>query len=272
MHEEKKGLSWFRLILLQLVIGCTLIGIFAYVFRIGVDEVNIVAQEQQNHELFVGVPMRMNVTYPGIGTITIEDPKELIAWKESFARLLSSGSQENRPDTRRLVLSGSISYLDQEDIPFQINTSGFRFGSEWVNSLDISADIRKLQNMLIDKTLTADTVGVAIASTQHEVYSLVKGKLNPLTSDKRSMLTAQMRTAVRLIDFNHFDFNDSPPSAHYVVELVEEAGGRKHWLHIDQYDNAYFVVFDLLDETNHKAYFKFNNASNIPEGQVDRNG
>ena len=42
MQEEKKGLSWLRLILLQIVIGCTLIGIFAYVFRIGVDEVRIV--------------------------------------------------------------------------------------------------------------------------------------------------------------------------------------------------------------------------------------
>ncbi|WP_442600650.1 DUF3919 family protein [Paenibacillus sp. KN14-4R] len=272
MHEEKKGLSWFRLILLQIVVGSTLIVIFAYLFRISVDEVHIVPREQQNRELFVGVPMRMNITYPGIGTISIEDPKELVAWKESFAHLLSSGRQENRPDTRRMVLTGSISYLDQEDVPFEINTSSFHFGSEWVNSLDVSADIRKLQNMLIDKTLTADAVGASIANPQHDVFSLQDGLITPLASDKRNVLTAQMRTAVRLIDFNHFDFNEKPPSAHFVVQLIKEANGRKHWLHIDQYDSAYFVVFDLLDETNHKAYFRINNASNIPEGQVERNG
>uniref|UniRef100_UPI001C2F1190 hypothetical protein n=1 Tax=Lysinibacillus sp. GbtcB16 TaxID=2824761 RepID=UPI001C2F1190 len=69
MQEEKKGLSWLRLILLQIVIGCTIIGIFAYAFRIGVDEVRLIPKDPNNRDMFDGVPMRMNVTYPGIGTI-----------------------------------------------------------------------------------------------------------------------------------------------------------------------------------------------------------
>ncbi|MBE1444420.1 DUF3919 family protein [Paenibacillus sp. OAS669] len=261
MQEEKKGLSWLRLILLQIVIGCTLIGIFAYVFRIGMDEVRIIPRELNGRDMFDGVPMRMNITYPGIGTISIEDPKELITWKESFARLLSSGRQENRANASRMLLTGSVAYLDQEDMSFQIGTSGFLFGSDSVNSLDVSAEIRKLQNMLIDKTLTADTVGGAIDNAEHEVFRLENGSLTPLSQEERAVLTKQMRTAVRLIDFSHFDFSDKPPGSHFVVQLAEEEKNRKHWLHIDRYDNAYFVVFDLLDETNHKAYFKLKEAS-----------
>ncbi|WP_282940573.1 DUF3919 family protein [Paenibacillus sp. RC67] len=261
MQEEKKGLSWLRLILLQIVIGCTLIGIFAYLFRTGVDEVRIIPREPNSRDMFDGVPMRMNITYPGIGTISIEDPKELIAWKESFARLLSSGRQENRANASRLLLSGSIAYLDQEDVSFQIGTSGFLFGSDSVNSLEVSAEIRKLQNMLIDKTLTADTVSAAIDNAEHEVFRLENGVLTPLSASERASLTMQMRTSVRLIDFSHFNFTEEPPSSHYVVQLAGEEKNRKHWLHIDRYDNAYFVVFDLLDETNHKAYFKLREAS-----------
>ncbi|NEW07411.1 DUF3919 family protein [Paenibacillus sp. SYP-B3998] len=261
MQEEKKGLSWLRLILLQIVIGCSLIGIFAYVFRIGIDEVRIVPKESTNRDMFDGVPMSMNITYPGIGTIAIDDPKELIAWKASFSRLLIAGKQQNRANASRLLLSGSIAYLDQEDVPFQIGTSGLSFGSESVNSLEVSAEIRKLQNMLIDKTLTSDTVGAAIENASHEVFSLQDGKLTALSEAERAALTRQMRSAVRLIDFSHFDFMAERPSAHYVVQLTDELKSRKHWLHVDRYDNAYFVVFDLLDETNHKAYFKLSDTS-----------
>ncbi|UKS25878.1 DUF3919 family protein [Paenibacillus sp. HWE-109] len=262
MQEEKKGLSWMRLILLQIVIGCTIIAIFAYVFRIGVDEVRIVPKEVNSRDMFDGVPMRMNVTYPGIGTISIDDPKELIAWKASFTRILSGGTQQNRANASRLLLTGSIAYLDQEDIPFQIGTSGFRFGSDWVNSLDISAEIRKLQNMLIDKTLTSDTVAGAIANRSHQVFRLQDdGLLTALSDTDRAALTRQMRSAVRLIDFSHFDFLAEQPSSHFVVQLTDELVKGKHWLHVDRYDNAYFIVFDLLDETNHKAYFKLSDAS-----------
>ncbi|MEW9699432.1 DUF3919 family protein [Paenibacillus sp. SI8] len=261
MQEEKKGLSCLRLILLQIVIGCTIIGIFAYAFRINVDEVRVVPKEPNSRDMFDGVPMHMNITYPGIGTIAIDDPKELIAWKTSFSRLLSSGKQQNRANASRLLLTGSIAYLDQEDVPFQIGTSGFRFGSDSVNSLEVSAEIRKLQNMLIDKTLTADTVGAAIEKKEHEVYSLQNGQLTPLSAAERNALTLQMRASVRLIDFSHFNFTAERPSAHFVVELTDEAKSSKHWLHVDRYDNAYFVVFDLLDETNHKAYFKLSDAS-----------
>lgn len=261
MQEEKKGLSWLRLILLQIVIGCTLIGIFAYAFRIGVDEVRIVPKEANSRDMFDGVPMRMNVTYPGIGTISIDDPKELIAWKASFTRLLVGGKKQTRANTSRLLLTGSIAYLDQEDIPFQIGTSGFQFGTDSVNSLDISAEIRKLQNMLIDKTLTSDSVSSAIANRSHQVFRLQNGHLTTLSDAERAALTMQMRTAVRLIDFSRFDFMDKQPSAHYVVQLNDELVSQKHWLHVDRYDNAYFIVFDLLDETNHKAYFKISDAS-----------
>ena len=262
MQEEKKGLSWLRLILLQIVIGCTLIGIFAYAFRIGVDEVRIVPRELNSRDMFDGVPMSMNVTYPGIGTISIDDPKELIAWKASFTRLLIGGKQQTRrANASPLQLTGSIAYLDQEDIPFQIDTSGFRFGSDLVNSLDVSAEIRKLQNMLIDKTITADSVGGAIANRSHQVFRLQDDHLTALSDTDRAALTMQMRSAVRLIDFSHVDFLAEQPSAHYVVQLTDELVSRKHWLHVDRYDNAYFIVFDLLDETNHKAYFKISDAS-----------
>lgn len=261
MQEEKKGLSWLRLILLQIVIGCTLIGIFAYVFRIGVDEVRIVPKEANSRDMFDGVPMRMNVTYPGVGTISIDDPKELIAWKASFTRILNGGKPQTRANASRLLLTGSIAYLDQEDIPFQIGTSGFRFGSDSVNSLEISAEIRKLQNMLIDKTLTADTVSGVIANREHHVFRLQDGLLTTISEAERAALTTQMRSAARLIDFSHFDFMAEQPSSHYVVQLTDEAVNGKHWLHLDRYDNAYFIVFDLLDETNHKAYFKLSDAS-----------
>ncbi|MDR6883358.1 DUF3919 family protein [Bacillus sp. 3255] len=261
MQEEKKGLSWLRLILLQIVIGCTLIGIFAYVFRIGVNEVRLIPLDPNNRDMFDGVPMRMNVTYPGIGTIAIDDPKELIAWKAAFARVLNGGGQPARANASRLLLTGSIAYLDQEDVPFQIGTSGFRFGSDIAGSLDISAEIRKLQNMLIDKTLSAETIGSVIANRNHQVFRLQDGLLTVLPDAERTALTAQMTTAVRLIDFSHFDFMAEQPSTHYVVQLKDETVSGKHWLHIDLYKNAYFIVFDLLDETNHKAYFKLSDAS-----------
>lgn len=115
--------------------------------------------------------------------------------------------------------------------------------------------------MLIDKTLTADTVSGVIANRNHQVFRLQDGLLTTLSEADRAALTTQMRTAVRLIDFSHFDFMAEQPSSHYVVQLTDEAANGKHWLHLDRYDNAYFIVFDLLDETNHKAYFKLSDAS-----------
>ncbi|MGG1519477.1 DUF3919 family protein [Paenibacillus oryzisoli] len=261
MQEEKKGLSWMRLIFMQIVIGCVLIGIFAFVFRVGVDEVRVLPGNMHNNDMAEGIPMRMSVTYPGVGTTVIEDPKELIAWKDAFAQLLHTGTQRNHGNASRLLLSGSMAYLDQEDIQFQVGTSGLSFGSMFVGSMDISAEIRKLQNMLIDKALTAERVGAAIANMDSEVFRLEEGVLTPLDSKARAALAQQTSTAVRLIDFSQFSFPDKQPNAHYVVQLTDAKASAKHWLHLDQYDNAYFVVFDLLDETNHKAYFKQNDAS-----------
>lgn len=258
MPEEKKGLTWFRLILLQVVVGCLLIGICAYSFRIPVDEVHIVPPQQDGREMFAGVPMRVDVTYPGLGTISIDDPKELLKLKASFADLLAGGKQQPQSKQPRLLLTGSIAYLDQEDVPFQIETNAFRFGAESVNSLNVSADIRKLQSMLIDKTLTSATVGTAIEAANNEVYSLRQGELTPLSPEERVTLTSQVRSAIRVIDFSHFDFLAEQPDAHYVVQLADSGGAKKHWLHVDRYNNAYFVVFDLLDETNQRAYFKLN--------------
>ncbi|MFH5187287.1 DUF3919 family protein [Paenibacillus sp. TAB 01] len=261
MPEEKKGLSWFRLILLQVVVGCILIGICAYAFRIPVDEVHIVPPQQDSREMFAGVPMRVDVTYPGLGTISIDDPKELLKLKASFSGLLASGKQNPQSKQPRLLLTGSIAYLDQEDIPFQIETNAFRFGGEMVNSLNVSADIRKLQSTLIDKTLTSSTIGSAIETAGNEVYSLQQGELTPLPQAERASLTAQVQSAVRVIDFSRFDFLAEQPDAHYVIQLSGDGGAKKHWLHVDRFNNAYIVVFDLLDETNQRAYFKLNEAS-----------
>lgn len=261
MPEEKKGLSWFRLILLQVVVGCILIGICAYVFRIPVDEVHIVTPQQSGREMFAGVPMRVDVTYPGLGTISIDDPKELLKLKTSFSGLLAAGKQTAQSKPPRLLLTGAIAYLDQEDIPFQVETNTFRFGGESVNSLNVSADIRKLQSTLIDKTLTSATIAAAIEGAGNEVFALQRGELTPLSQTERSQLTTQVRSAIRVIDFSHFDFMAAQPDAHYVIQLAGDGGSRKHWLHADRYNNAYIVVFDLMDETNQRAYFKLNEPS-----------
>ncbi|MCR8632530.1 DUF3919 family protein [Paenibacillus radicis (ex Xue et al. 2023)] len=261
MPGEKKGLSWFRLILLQVVVACILVGICAYAFRIPYDEVHVVPPQQDGRDMFAGVPMRVDVTYPGLGTISIDEPKELLKLKSSFAGLLVLGKQQNSIRPPRLLLTGVMAYLDQEDIPFQIETNTFRFGQESVNSLNVSAEIRKLQSILIDKTLTSATVGMAIDDSRNEVFALQNGELTLLSRVERAELTAQVEAAVRVIDFSHFDDLAQQPDAHYVIQLADDHVTKKHWIHIDRYNNAYIVVFDLLDETNQRAYFKLNDAS-----------
>ncbi|NOU93021.1 DUF3919 family protein [Paenibacillus sp. LMG 31456] len=260
MPEGKKGLSWFRLILLQVIVGCILVGICAYSFRIPYDEVHVVPP-QDGRDMFAGVPMRVDVTYPGLGTISIDDPKELLKLKSSFSGLLALGKQQNSIKPPRLLLSGVMAYLDQEDIPFQIETNAFRFGQDSVNSLNVSADIRKLQSTLIDKTLTSATVGAAIGDNRNDVFALQNGEITVLSGVERAGLTAQVQSAVRVIDFSHFDGLAQQPDTHYVIQLADDRAVKKHWIHVDQYSNAYIVVFDLLDETNQRAYFKLNNAS-----------
>jgi hypothetical protein len=259
--EEKKRLSWFRLILLQVVVGCILVGICAYSFRISFDEVRIVPPQEGGRDMFAGVPMRVDVTYPGLGTISIDDPKELLKLKSSFVGLLAIGKQQNSIRPSRLLLTGVMAYLDQEDIPFQIETNAFHFGQDSVNSLNVSAEIRKLQSMLIDKTLTSAAIGAAIDDKRNDVFALENGELTVLSGAERAGLTAQVQSAVRVIDFSHFDDLAQRPDTHYVIQLADDRVTKKHWIHLDRYNNAYLVVFDLLDETNQRAYFKLNDAS-----------
>ncbi|GAB2671837.1 DUF3919 family protein [Paenibacillus thermoaerophilus] len=261
MPEEKKGLSWFRLILLQIAIGCLLLGLCAYVFRLPVDEVRTVSPGQDGRDLFAGVPMRIDVNYPGLGTVSIHDPKELLKLKASFLGLLAGGTYDGQSKTPRLLLTGSIAYLDQEDVPFRIGTNAFRFGDRAVNSLNISAEIRKLQNTLIDKALTPAAVGTAMEAVGNQVFALHSGNLTPLAQEERSALAERFRSATRVIDFSRFEFMNRRPDAHYVVQLPDGGEDQRHWLHADVFDNAYIVVFDLWDETNQRAYFKLNSSS-----------
>ncbi|CAG7608656.1 hypothetical protein PAESOLCIP111_01086 [Paenibacillus solanacearum] len=261
MPEEKKGLSWFRLILLQTVVGCLLIGVCAYWFRLPMDKVNIVSPEQGGRDMFAGVPMRIDVLYPGLGTVSIHDPKELLKLKSSFLGLLSVGQYSSQNKTPRLLLTGSIAYLDQEALPFQIETNAFRFGDRSVNSLNVSADIRKLQSTLIDKALTPAIVGAAMEDTGNEMFSLKNGDLALLAEAERAALTAQIRSSTRVIDFSRFDYIARQPDAHFVIQLSGDGETQRHWLHADRFNNAYIVVFDLLDETNQRAYFKLNESS-----------
>lgn len=261
MPEDKKGLSWFRLILLQVIIGCLIIGICAYSFRIPVDVVQIVPPQQDQFERISGVPMRVDITYPGLGTVSIEDPKELLKLKSSFSGLLSVGKQRAQTQTPRLLLTGRMTYLDQEDIPFQVETGAFQFGGELVNSLDVSAGIRKLQSTLIDKILTTAMIGSAMQNGKNDVFTLDAGKLMLLSQAERNDLAAQITASTRIIDFSHFTDLQQPPDAHFVIQLSSGEQTKKHWIHLDRYNNAYFVVYDLLDETNQRAYFKLNDTS-----------
>jgi hypothetical protein len=261
MPEEKKGLSWFRLILLQVVVGTLLVGICAYSFRIPFDEVRIVPTQPEGREMFAGVPMRVDVTYPGLGTITIDEPKELLKLKSTFTGLLLAGKPQSAFKSSRLLLTGTMAYLDQEDIPFQIQSNAFRFGPDTVDSLNVSADIRKLQSTLVDKTFTSATIAAAAANPRNEVFALQTGELQPLSPGERSALTGQINSAVRVIDFSQFDEFSRQPDTHYVIQLADERAAKKHWIHVDRFNNAYIVVFDLLDETNQRAYFKLNDAS-----------
>ncbi|MNN14759.1 hypothetical protein D3C81_1278390 [compost metagenome] len=261
MPEDKKGLSWFRLILVQVVIGCLLIGICSYIFRIPMNEVSVVAPSQDDPNRFTGIPMRVNLTYPGLGTITIDDPKELLKLKSSFSDLLAAGNERKQNKAPRLLLTGMMAYLYQEDIPFTVETNAFRFGDVSVNSLNVSANIRKLQSTLIDKVLTTSTIGNAIEKKDNEVFKLENGELSPLSPDERNALISEVRSAARVIDFSHFDNLEQQPNAHFVIQLTEYDQPRKHWIHLDRFGSIYFVVYDLLDETNQRAYFKLNDAS-----------
>ncbi|GGH31514.1 DUF3919 family protein [Paenibacillus segetis] len=261
MPEDKKGLSWFRLILLQVIVGSVLIGICAYTFRIPVDVVYIVPPQQDRLDRVAGVPMRVDITYPGLGTISIEDPKELLKLKSSFSGLLTSGTQRERKQVPRLLLTGTMAYLDQEDIPFQVETNAFQFGQELVNSLNVSANIRKLQSTLIDKILTTSTIGAAVENKKNDVFSLEEGVLTALSQKERKILTSQITASTRIIDFSHFNDLQQPPDAHFVIQLTGDYRAKKHWIHLDRYNSAYIVVYDLLDETNQRAYFTLNDAS-----------
>lgn len=261
MPEEKKGLSWFRLILLQVIIGSVLIGICSYTFRIPMDKVRTASPQQDQSERFVGIPMRIDLTYPGLGKVILDDPKELLNLKSSFSSLLTTGKEEQTTKEPRLLLTGSITYLDQEDVPFQVQTNAFQFGQVSVNSLNVSANIRKLQSTLIDKVFTTSTIGMAVQKPENEVYSLQQGVITALSKADRKALTAQILTAARVIDFSHFEDLAGQPDRHFVISLTTPEEGKKHWLHIDRFNSAYMVVYDLLDETNQRAYFKLNVAS-----------
>ncbi|WP_136607811.1 DUF3919 family protein [Paenibacillus dokdonensis] len=261
MPEEKKGLSWFRLILLQVIIGCVLIGICSYTFRIPMDKVRTSSPQQDQSERFAGIPMRIDLTYPGLGKVILDDPKELLNLKSSFSSLLTTGKEEQITKEPRLLLTGSIAYLDQEDVPFQVQTNAFQFGQVSVNSLNVSANIRKLQSTLIDKVFTASTIGMAVQKPENEVYSLQQGVITALSKADRKALTVQILTAARVIDFSHFEDLAGQPDRHFVISLTTSEEGKKHWLHIDRFNSAYMVVYDLLDETNQRAYFKLNVAS-----------
>ncbi|MEK4350459.1 DUF3919 family protein [Paenibacillus sp. FSL R5-0475] len=261
MPEDKKGLSWFRLILLQVIIGSLLIGMCAYTFRIPLDEVHVVPRQEDQLDRIAGVPMRVDITYPGLGTISIEDPKELLKLRSTFSGLLSSGIQRPQQLVPRLLLTGTMAYLDQEDIPFQVETNAFHFGAESVNSLNVSATIRKLQSTLIDKMLTTSSIGSAVENKINDVFTLQQGVLTALTQVERKALISQIRAAERIIDFSHFDDLQRTPDAHFVIQLTNDYRVKKHWIHVDRYNGAYFVVYDLLDETNQRVYFKLNNAS-----------
>jgi len=261
MPEDKKGLSWFRLILLQVIIGCLLIGICVYSFRIPVDVVQIVPPQEDQLERISGVPMRVDITYPGLGTVSVDDPKELLKLKSSFSGLLSAGKLREQKQIPRLLLTGRMAYLDQEDVPFQVETGAFRFGDELVNSLDVSAGIRKLQSTLIDKILSAAIIGTAVENGKNDVFTLDVGKLTPLSQEERKELATQITASTRIIDFSHFTDLQQPPDAHFVIQLSSDKQTKKHWIHLDRYNNAYIVVYDLLDETNQRAYFKLNETS-----------
>ncbi len=261
MPEDMKGLSWFRLILLQVIIGGLLIGICSYAFRTPVDVVHIVPPQQDSLDRVAGVPMRVDITYPGLGTISIDDPKELLNLKSSFSRLLSLGTQREQKQVPRLLLTGTMAYLDQEDIPFQVETNAFQFGDGLVNSLNVSANIRKLQSTLIDKILTTRTIGFAVENKNNDVFSLQQGVLTALSQHERQELTSQITEAARIIDFSHFNDLQQPPDTHFVIQLTSDYRAKKHWIHMDRYDSAYIVVYDLLDETNQRAYFKLNDTS-----------
>lgn len=142
-----------------------------------------------------------------------------------------------------------------------METNAFRFGESLVNSLNVSANIRKLQSTLIDKILTTGTIGSAVENKQNDVFTLQQGVLTALSQQERQELTSQITAAARIIDFSHFDDLQQPPDTHIVIQLTSDYRAKKHWIHLDRYNSAYIVVYDLLDETNQRAYFKLNDTS-----------
>lgn len=256
MFRNYRALPWHWLIMLQLLIGGLLIGICAYAFRIPVEQVNIVSGDHLALDTMSGMPMKVDVSYPGLGSASIEDPKELLQLKATFQELLAAGSKETMMKRSKFAISGIMYYLDQAPIHFSIDAKSFTFNEEYVSSLDISATIRKLQGQFIDKLLTEEMIVNALQTSGNTTSSLVDGKLVPLNQTEHTKLINSMQQAARVIDFSPITQLDHHPDAHYVLQLNDSSSDNKHWLHIDTYSSGYLVVYDLLDETNHRAYFK----------------
>jgi|GEM_PF-1773173 len=256
-----QALPWHRLIMLQIIIGCLLISVCAYYLRIPGEQVRIVSNNELSLDMMSGMPMKVEVSYPGLGTVSIDDPKELLQFKNTFQELLASGSKERISKPANFTINGVMYYLDQDAIPFVIDAESFTFNDEYVSSLNISATIRKLQSYFIDKLLTQDMIVTALNTNTNQVGKLIEGKLEPLSQSDRLQLTMAMGTATRVIDFSPITQLKSQSIAHYVLQLNDSRDNYKHWLHIDAYSSGYFVIYDLLDETNHHAYFKLDGAS-----------
>lgn len=259
--RNRHSLPWHWLIMMQLLIGSLLITFCAYTFRIPVEQVSIVSSDQLALDAMSGMPMKVEVSYPGLGSVSIEDPKELLQLKTIFQELFAAGSKEPVTKRSKFAISGVMHYLDQDPSYFIIDAKSFSFNDEYVSSLNISAQIRQLQSQFIDKLLTEDMIVAALNEPTNSVASLVDGKLTPLSQSERVRLMNDISMAGRVIDFSPITQLDHQPVAHYVLQLNDSSDVNKHWLHIDAYDSGYFVVYDLLDETNHHAYFKLETLS-----------
>lgn len=260
MLGNMKGLSWFRLIALQLIIGGILVSVCAYFFRVPIEKVQKISQNQNYAEQAFGVPLAMTVQYPGLGSIMIDDPKELLRLKQTFYELVINGKSETIVQSSKFSLTGVMYFLDQEPVELAVNAKSFYFADDYVNSLNVSASIRKLQSVLIDKFLTETVISKAVTETNNAVFKLVNGQLIQLTNAETDNITTLLQNSARVIDYSPITELNYEPVAHYVIQLKDNPYLSNHWLHIDMYDNEYFVVYDLLDETNHRAYFIINST------------
>ncbi|WP_284644483.1 DUF3919 family protein [Paenibacillus silviterrae] len=256
MTVEKKQLSWLRLIMMQVAAGIVIIGICAYMFRVPVDEVRVVSPMSGASDALSGVPMRVDVTYPGLGTLSIQDPKELLNMKSAFTELLREGRTQSIERSQRFKLKGLIVYLDQEDNTFEVGNNILRVNQSMVNSLSASADIRKLQSAFINKMLTPSMISEAVGRESNAIMALRSGKMEALSEAERAALALQIQASVKMIDFSHFREFTQKPDMNYVIQLSDPDSPSPHWIHLDFYNNGYMVVFDLLDETNQRAYFQ----------------